>query len=421
MLLRSIQWVCNQEALMRAVTPLVGGFNPLLATHRQDPYATWRRLRETAPMFYSRGLGAYFATRYEDVEAMLKSPAMSSDRRDTAMFRAMNWFNRKEPQFMDFMVRNLLMLDGAEHRRLRGLVSRAFTSRRVEVLRPRLEAIAEDLLTAAVSSGRIELVSEFAYPFPVIAIAELLGVPAEDREKFRQWTADLVQILDPLQGNQGAAPMRRATRELYAYFAGMLAQRRAEPRDDLMTAMLQAEDGESLLEDGDLQALCTLLLVAGHETTANLIGNAFVALLSHPEERKRLQEEPSLLSTAVDEFLRYDSPIQFTDRAVVEDCEFGGTVLRKGQMVGLVLAAANRDPEVFSQPDGLDVGRDPNPHLALSQGAHFCLGAQLARMEAEIAVGTFLRRFPDFKGPAEPTEWRRSMLLRGPVALPLTF
>ncbi|MCH2170299.1 cytochrome P450 [Myxococcota bacterium] len=419
MLLRSVQWLCAQQPLMRALRPLVGGFNPLLEEHRLDPYATWRRLHETDPMFYSRGFGAYFATGYDDVAAMLKSSAFTADRRETAAFRMMNWFNRKEPDFQGFMVRNLLMLDGPDHRRLRGLVGKAFTPRRVQALRPHLEEVAEDLLDEAASRGHLELISEFAYPFPVIAIAELLGVPSEDRERFRRWTADLVQVLDPLQGTRGAQPMRQATRELYAYFAGMLAERRVEPRDDLMSAMLQAEEGGVQLEDGDLQALCTLLLVAGHETTANLIGNAVAALLLHPEQRRRLQEDPSLLPTAVDEFLRYDSPVQFTDRAVLEDCEFGGKVLRRGQIVGLVLAAANRDPKRFADPDVLDVGRDPNPHLALSHGTHFCLGAQLARMEAEIAVGALLRRFPDFKGPAGPPEWRRSMLLRGPVALSL--
>ena len=420
-MLRTIQWLLSKEPLVRALTPLSGGFNPLLPAHHLDPHATWRALREKEPVFYSRLFGAYFVTRYDDVLELLRGTQLSADRSDTAVMRMVRWFNRNEPDFGGFMERNLLMLEGAEHRKLRGLVGKAFTPRRVEALRPHLEAIVEDLLDRVAGEGRMDLVSDFAYPFPVIAISELLGVPTSDRERFRRWTGDLVQFLDPLQGNQGAVPMRRATRELYAYFRPLLAARRSEPRDDLISAMIHAEAGAEEIDDNDLLALCTLLLAAGHETTANLIGNAVAALLAHPEERRRLQDEPALMSRAVDEFLRYDSPIQFTDRAVVEDCEIGGRTLRKGQMVGLVLASANRDPRQFEDPDRLDVGRDPNPHLAFSHGAHFCIGTQLAQMEAEIALSALLRRFPDFKGPAGPPEWRASILLRGPAALPLSL
>jgi cytochrome P450 len=215
--------------------------------------------------------------------------------------------------------------------------------------------------------------------------------------------------------------MRRATRDLFAYFRPLLAARRAEPRDDLLSAMIQAEDAGDQLDENDLLALCTLVLAAGHETTANLVGNAVVALLRHPEQRKRLVEDPGLLPTAVNEFLRFDSPIQFTDRAVAEDFELGGQHFRKGQFVGILLASANRDADQFENPDSLDVGRDPNPHLALSHGAHFCLGAQLARMETEIALGALLRRYPDFTGEPEAVAWRRSSLLRGPLAVPLNL
>jgi cytochrome P450 len=253
----------------------------------------------------------------------------------------------------------------------------------------------------------------------VIAIAELLGIPPADRRLFHAWSADLVQLLDPLQGNGGLGPPRRANHELFAYFKPLLAERRANPRDDLLSAMIAAEtDGESLSEL-DLLALSTLLLVAGHETTANLIANAVIALLRHPDERKRLQDDPELITSAVDEFLRYDGPIQLTDRAVREDCEIGGRQIRKGQVVAVVLAAANRDPDRFSDPDRLDLGRSDNHHLAFGQGNHFCLGSQLAKLETEIAVGTLLRRFPDLSGDPEPPAWRRSMILRGPKALPL--
>jgi pimeloyl-[acyl-carrier protein] synthase len=274
---------------------------------------------------------------------------------------------------------------------LRGLISKAFTPRRVEALRPRLEAVAEDLLDNVAPGGSIELIADFAYPFPLIAIAELLGVPREDHSQFRRWTSGLVQILDPLQGSEGAQPMRRATRDLFAYFRPLLAARRAEPRDDLLSAMIHVEDEGDQLEENDLLALCTLVLAAGHETTANLVGNAVVALLRHPEQRKRLVEDPGLLPTAVNEFLRFDSPIQFTDRAIAEDFELGGQHFRKGQFVGILLASANRDADQFAEPDSLDVGRDPNPHLA---ACHLC---QSLRGTSGVAASSTER---SRKGPA---------------------
>jgi len=414
-----LQRATASERLMRILSPAIGALNPFLPEHRANPYATWNRLREEAPIFYSRVFGAHFATRYEDCLQLLGGTTTSADRSNVALMKVVRWFNRKEPEFSSFLVRSLLALEGTEHRALRGLVSKAFTPRRVAALRPRLEGLADELVTAAGSSGEMELVHDFAYPFPVTAIAELLGIPVADRDRFHHWTSQLVQILDPLQGEEGAEPMRRATRELYAYFRPLLAARRAEPRDDLLSAMIEAEEDGRRLDENDLLALSVLILAAGHETTANLIGNAVVTLLRHPEERKRLQEDPALMPTAVNEFLRFESPIQLTDRAVVEDFELGGRTFRKGEVIGIALAAANRDPRAFDAPDRLDLGREPNSHLALGHGTHFCLGSQLAKLEAEIALGALLRHFPDFSGPADPPAWRRSMLLRGPEALPL--
>ena len=418
-MLRMLQRATASERLMRLLSPAMGALNPFLPEHRADPYATWNRLREEAPVFYSRVFGAHFATRYDDCLQLLGGTTTSADRSNVALMKVVRWFNRKEPEFSSFLGRSLLSLEGDEHRALRGLVSKAFTPRRIAALRPRLESLADELIETAGSSGEMELVHDFAYPFPVTAIAELLGIPTEDRTRFHHWTSQLVQILDPLQGNEGADPMRRATRELYAYFRPLLAARRAEPRDDLLSAMIEAEEGGRRLDENDLLALCVLILAAGHETTANLIGNAVVTLLRYPEERKRLQEDPSLMPTAVNEFLRFESPIQLTDRAVVEDFELGGRTFRKGEFIGIALAAANRDPRVFDAPDRLDLGREPNTHLAFGHGTHFCLGSQLAKLEAEIALGALLRRFPDFSGPTDPPAWRRSMLLRGPEALPL--
>jgi len=211
--------------------------------------------------------------------------------------------------------------------------------------------------------------------------------------------------------------MIQATREIFDYFRGLLDARRADPKDDLLTAMLAAEQDGERIGPIDLLALSSLLLVAGHETTSNLIASSVHLLLRFPDERKRLQDDPGLMPSAVDEFLRYESPIQLTDRAVAEDCEIGGQKLRKGQMAVAVLAAANRDPERFPDPERFDVGRTDNHHLAFGQGNHFCLGSQLAKLETEVAIAALLRRFPDFSGEPDPPAWRRSMIVRGPESL----
>ena len=334
----------------------------------------------------------------------------------------MRWIGRlaqREPEFAGLLDRNLLTIDGADHRRLRGLVSKAFTPRRIEQLRPRLEETVDELMERVAETGEMEAVRDLAHPLPVIAIAELLGVPPQDRERFRSWSSELVQLLDPIQGRGGARPMITATREIFSYFRPLLDQRRAEPRDDLLSAMITAEQDGDTLGELDLLALASLLLVAGHETTTNLIGNAVLLFLRFPDERKRLQDDLSLLPSAVDECLRYESPIQLTDRAVVKDCELSGQPLRRNQMVAVVLAAANRDPAHFPEPDRFDVARTDNHHLAFGLGQHFCIGSQLARLEAEVALGALLRRFPDFSGEPDPPAWRRSMIIRGPEAVPL--
>jgi len=418
-MLRFLQWLTRQDRLLRWLNPLFGRFNPFLPSHREDPHATWRALREEAPVYRSPVFRTVILTRYDDVLAVLRDANFTTDRRSVPLMETATRAVRDDPEMTAMIGRSLLTIDGPDHTRLRKLVSKAFTPRRIEALRPRLQHCVDELLDDCAAQGEMELVRDLAHPLPVIAIAELLGVPTSDRDRFAGWSKDLVQLLDPFQAQGGIAPVRRATHEIFAYFDGMLAARRSEPRDDLLTAMIAAEEDGERLDRLDLLTLAALLLVAGHETTSNLIGNAVLALLRHPEERKRLQDDPALITTAVDEFLRFDGPIQLTDRAVREDCEIGGHRIRKNQLVGLVLAAANRDPARFPDPDRLDLGRRDNPHLAFGHGNHFCLGSQLAKLEAELAIGSLVRRFPDFTGPPDPTGWRRSMIIRGPEAVPL--
>jgi cytochrome P450 len=398
---------------------LVGSLNPWSPEVRRDPYPTYRKLRAEPRLQRMRLFGGYLAARYADVERVLRDPAFSTNREAVPLMAAFRRGGRNAPAFLGFLDNNLLMIDGARHRRLRALVAKAFTPRRVVALRPAIEAIVDDLLDRVASRGEMDLVSDFAAPLPAIVIADLLGIPAADHDRFRAWSDDLVQILDPFSGREGLAPPKRATRELAAYFQPLLADRRRAPRDDLLSAMIAAEeDGEKLAEE-ELVALASLLLAAGHETTTNLLGNAVLLLLRHPGERRRLQNDASLLPSAVEECLRFDPPVQLTDRAVVAPTELAGIRLEPGTIVAALLASANRDADRFPDPERFDISRADNAHLSFGLGNHFCLGAALARLEAQAALSGLLRHFPDFDGPMEPPAYKPSIVLRGPTAVPL--
>jgi hypothetical protein len=420
-MLRFVQWLVSLQWPLRLLGFVFGGFNPWLEENRRDPLPAYRRLREDEPIRRNRWQGSWLLSRYEDVAAVLRDPRFTTDRTGLLPFRMMRRGSQRHPDFVSLLDRNLLMLDGEEHRRVRGLVSKAFTPRRIEALRPRVEAIVDELLDAAAGKGEMELVRDLAHPLPVIVIAELLGVPLEDRERFRGWSNDVVQILDLLSGREGLRPAWRGAEGLAGYFRGLLAERRRAPQDDLLSAMLAAEEDGASLAEADLLALSSLLLAAGHETTTNLIGNAVLALLRHPGERKRLQDDLALMPGAVEEFLRFDSPVQVTDRVVTEDLDFRGHRFRRGQLAVCLIGAANHDPARFPDPDRLDVTRADRGHLAFGLGPHVCLGAPLARLEAEVALAGLLRRFPDFTGPSDPPGRRPSVVLRGPTALPLSL
>jgi cytochrome P450 len=418
-MLRVLQRLVASPRLMRGLGALSESLAPWHPDTRRDPYPRYRRLRERPGLPRLRLFGGRIAARHADVEQVLRDPAFSTDRSAVPLLGALRRAGRGAPDFLDLLEHNLLLLDGARHRRLRGLVAKAFTPRRVEALRPRVAALVEELLDRAAARGRMDAVADLAQPLPAIVIAELLGVPPGGRERFCAWSDDLVQLLDPLSGRDGLEPPRRAAGELAAVFRALLAERRSAPRDDLLSAMLAAEEGGERLREGELVALASLLLAAGHETTTNLIANAVLLLLRHPGERRRLQDDLSLLPSAVEECLRFEPPIQLTDRAVVAPTELSGERLAPGAIVVALLAAANRDPAVFPDPDRFDVGRSGGRHLAFGLGAHVCLGASLARLEAQEVLSGLLRRFPDFQGPTEPPGFKPSIVLRGPTALPL--
>ena len=419
-MLRLLRILLRIDWLMRLSSPLVGRFNPFSPAWRRDPYPYYRRLRETAPVYRSRLLGATVLTRYDDVLAVLRDPRFSVRRSESRAFQRLNPFGELSPEFQTMIDRNLLMLDPPDHTRLRGLVSKAFTPRVVERLRPRIEALVEDLLDRVGANGEMELVRDFAEPLPVIAIAELLGLPREDRADFKRWADVLAVLVDPVAIVGGLGGIQVAFDELCAYLRQIFAARRAAPQDDLISALVAAEDRGDALTEAELISTVILILGAGHETTTNLLGNAVLALLRHPGERKRLQDDPSLCESAVEEFLRFDGPVQGTDRMAKEALRIGGALVRAGEFAVLLLGAANRDPARFPEPDRLDLGRSDNHHLAFGQGLHFCLGATLARLETQIAISALLRRFPDLDGEREP-ELRRSATLRGPVSLQLAL
>jgi pimeloyl-[acyl-carrier protein] synthase len=418
-MLRLLQWLIRQEWAVRLLNPLIGKFNPFLPEFRADPYPFYRALRASNPVYFSPALRGWILTRYADIAAVLHDPRFSVNRQQSKVFQRLRLLESLPPDLSVAVTRNLLMLDPPDHTRLRRLVNKAFTPRRVETLRPRIQLIVDELLDALEDRPEIDLIHDFAYPLPVIVIAEMLGVPAADRTRFKRWSDELVALLDPLQAENGLRAVHQAFSELCVYFREIFAARRRQPQDDLVSALVAVEEQGDALNEPELLSLCMLLLGAGNETTTNLIANAVLALLRHPDERRRLLGDASLMGTAIEEFLRFDSPIQVTDRVATQDCQIDGRHIRKGELVGLVLGAANRDPQQFANPDRLDVGRQDNDHLAFGRGTHFCLGAALARAEAEIALPALLHRFPRFDGALQPPGWKRSLVLRGPTALAL--
>jgi cytochrome P450 len=387
-------------------------FNPFDPAVVADPYPYYRRMREQDPVHRNDSVRAWFLTRHADVCELLRDERFSSDGTRGERYVP-------PPPGRGRPGRSMLVVDPPDHTRLRNLVSKVFTPRMVERLRPRIESITADLVDRLASGpSRADLIEQFAYPLPVIVIAEMLGVPARDRAQFQEWSAVVVRGLDPFLDSATQEAVFDARDALIGYLRGIIAARRREPAEDLITGMIAAQEAGDFLSEGELVAMCNLLLVAGHETTVNLIGGGTLALLRNPDQHERLRRQPALARTAVEELLRYAPPVQWTGRVATEELELGGRRIAPRQSVVGILAAANRDPEVFADPDMLDLGRDPNPHVGFGRGIHFCLGAPLARLEAQIALPLLLERFPDLRLAGEP-EPRPTWNLRGLARLPV--
>lgn len=416
-MLRTAQRLIEKPWVVRAINPIMGKFNPFLPEYRVDPYPFYARLRREAPVYFSPVLRGYILTRHTDVTTLLEDKRFGAERQHSTLFQRLKPFQNLAPEFTATLLSTLLMVDPPRHTRLRRLVNKAFTPRMVARLQPRIEALVAELLDVPARRGTMDVVEDLAYPLPVIVIAEMLGIDAKDRDLFKRWSDALVGFLDP-QAGPGPRKIRQAIDELRAYVGRVAEARRAEPRDDLLSALVAAEDAGDRLTTDELYGTVALLLAAGNLTTTHLIGNGLVALLAHPRELERLRDEPAVAPRAVEELLRYDSPVQSTGRIVLEDFTFRGKRFRKGQNVIMSLGAANRDPEVFAEPDRLDLGRDGVPHLSFSHGPHFCLGAQLARLEAAVALPQLLRRFPRIR-LGDGLRWGRYLFLRGPSELPV--
>jgi cytochrome P450 len=394
--------------------------DPLDPGHLADPYPGYRRLRTLDPVHRSERFACWILTRHADVLAVLRHPDVSvarenEDHISNTVFPAIRPDLRP---LAEAFRRVLMFLDPPDHTRIRGLVSKAFSSAVVARYRPRIAETIDSLLADAEKRGGLDFIQDFAYPLPAIVIAGILGVPPEDRDVFKAWSDDLGALLDPMVSPELAARAQASAKEMYDFLQEIFRERRLRPRDDLVSALVAVEEHGEVLSESELFSACALLLGAGHQTTTNLLGNALWALLHNPEERDRLRARPDLIATGVEEFLRYDSPTQVTARRATADLDVGGSRIPSGDFVVLALAAANRDPEVFPDPDRLDLGRIPNRHLTFSAGIHYCMGVHLARCEAQMAIGTFLKRFPAFKQSGDATR-KTGIVSRGLASLPL--
>jgi cytochrome P450 len=416
---------------------------------RTNPYPFYEQLRNHDPVHWDEELGFWVLSRYADIDSLYTDVRFSRAQGLMRGFERLSESERQivEPVYHSFS-KTVFYADPPYHTHLRGLMNHAFTPRRVERLRPQIQRIVDELLESAQSKGAdVDVIRCLAYPLPVMVIAELLGLPASDRDRFKEWSDDLFAILGTVRHKpiQLLERAERSLNEMTAYVKDLSRKRRQSPQDDLLTALLSVTDEEELacpdphvsgphhgkrelirepaasstLTEEELVSNINILLSTGHETTTHLIGNGLLALLQHPEQMQKLQSGPGLLDSAIEEMLRYDNPVQITYRSALEDAEIMGKLIRKGDLVNSILGSANRDPQRFSIPDCFDITRNEGRHLGFGIGIHFCIGAPLVRLEAEIVFETILRRFPKISLAVETLEWQEHPIFRGLKSLPV--
>ena len=385
-------------------------FNPTSRRFLNNPYKTYARLKKKDPVHWSRLIKAWVVSAHRDVDAGLREhKRFGNDYRNSQEHLSEDQVNE---------VHSMLYLDPPDHTRLRSLVSQAFTRGAIEAWYARIEQIVDELLDQVRDKKRFDAMEALAYPLPIIVISEMLGIPAEDRGRFRKWSDDLAGSLEPRLSEKEIQIINQSLESLTDYFDGIITERSAIPRDDFVTALNAAEEeGEKLTHQEVLMTL-TLLLVAGNETTKNLIGNGLLALLQHPEQLAKLHLEPELTPSAVEELLRYDCPVQMDGRTAMEDVEIGGKQIAKGQGVLMLIGSANRDTVAFHDPDMLLIDREVHGHVSFGRGIHHCLGAQLAQVEGQVALRKLIQRYPDIRLAGKPRRNDR-IVLRGLESLPI--
>jgi cytochrome P450 len=420
---------------------------------RANPYPFYEQLRKQDPVHWDEELGFWVLTRYAEIDSLYTDDRFSRAQGLMRGFQRLSESEREivQPVYHSFS-KTVFYADPPYHTHLRGLMNHAFTPRRVERLRPYIQRVVDELLDAAQSkAGAIDVIHDLAYPLPVMVIAELLGLPASDRDRFKKWSDDLFAILGTVR-HKPSPLLERAAQSLHEmtdYVKELSHKRRETPQDDLLTALLsvtveedldcphphtsasphatgellreRAAHASSILTEEELVSNINILLSTGHETTTHLIGNGLLALLQHPDQMGRLQSQPALLAGAIEEMLRYDNPVQITYRSALEDVNVHGKLIRKGDLVNSIIGSANRDPQRFSNPDLFDITRNEGRHLGFGLGIHFCIGAPLVRLEAEIVFETILRRFPRIGLATDTLEWQEHPIFRGLKSLPVSL
>ncbi len=407
--------------MAKASSTLVDPFVAPTKEFYQNPYPVFAKLRSDAPVFWSEQGDYWLVTRYEDAREILSDLHFEKGAR---RFKALDMLSKFLPnkEMLCYREKSMLNQNPPDHTRLRSLVNKAFTPSMISKMRSHIESIANELLDKVEHKGELDLVNDFSFPLPAIVIAEMLGVPAQDRDKFKGWSHSLVGVLEPNPRIMNMAKTMHAYTELIDYLKPLVEERRKEKRDDLISALVESEEEGNRLTEVELLSNTVLLLIAGHETTTNLIGNSILALLRNPEQMEMLKQKNDLMPGAVLEFLRYDSPVQMVRRIAECELEIGEQKIMPEQNVIVALGAANHDSTMFADADKLDITRaNAGKHLAFGHGIHHCLGSSLAETEAQIAIGTVLRRMPNLKFKADKVEYKEPFTLRGLKSLPLTF
>jgi cytochrome P450 len=393
-----------------------------------NPYPVFDRLRTSDPIFWSEANSYWILTRYADIVTQIQNANLSSNRLRAHADRMPKEAKEYFRPFFTAVASWMLMVDPPDHTRLRGLVSKAFTPRVVENMRSLVQTLVDKMLDAVQEKGQMDVIADLANPLPATVIAYLLGVPGADHQQFKQWSDDVALALSGIDSGATREELhalyitaQKSLLELSAYFRERVVELRRQPQENLLSALVQAEEQGDRLTEDELFANCVLLMIAGHETTTNLIGNGMLALLQNPDKRALLKQNPDLIATAVEELLRYESPVQKMGRIALADIQIGEKQIKQDQLVVLSFAAANRDPEVFASPNELDLARKPNRHLSFGHGLHYCVGAALARLEGQITINTVLSRMPKLRLATEKLEWHRNFTLRGLKSLPVVI